>query len=194
MDKITQGIVESDDHVIAAQSSQRRMFLRSLGGGGFLTATGVAAGLGRSERAEAHDFDPLWDSAQVLIGNSPADQSPSRVIECPLFFENGHFAKGFHTLDLSNLTLVRGTITVRNRTIEPDFGSSVAAAPTLGTDGIPYLVVAGQGTVTGGKGYFRGVTSAIIRCQYKVADLTNFLLVACVHCVIILVRPKSHDD
>jgi hypothetical protein len=105
-----------------------------------------------------------------------------------LFFDNGHFANAFHTLDLTNLPQVSGTITFGKDTIEPDFGSSVAATTTLGTDGNPYLVVAGEGAVTGGTGYFHSVTSAIFRCKYKVADLSSLLLVACVDCVVILVR------
>jgi hypothetical protein len=168
------------------------VFLKWLGGG-VLGATAVAAGIGDLERAEASQFEPLWNSAQILIGHSPADQSPSPFIECPLFFSNGHFAQGFHTLDLSNLSTtgeVRGTVSRHNDTIEPDFSSSIATAVTPGTDGIPYLVVAGEGTVMGGTGFFRGVTSAIIRCKYKVAvdENDNLLLIACVNCVVILVR------
>ena len=68
--------------------------------------------IGGLARAEASEFEPLWNSAQVLIGNSPTDQSPSPVIQCPLFFDNGHFAHASHTLDLSNLPRVSGTITV----------------------------------------------------------------------------------
>ena len=124
----------------------------------------------------------------MLIGNSPADQSPSPVIQCPLFFDNGHFASAFHTLDLSNFPQVIGGITSGKDSIQPGFSSSVAVATTVGTDGIPYLVVAGEGTVTGGTGYFRGVTKAIVRCKFKLADPSSFLLVACVDCVVILVR------
>ena len=124
----------SDDSNVTVQGSQRRSFLR-LVGSGLLGATGVA-GLGGLARAEASEFEPLWNSAQVLIGNSPTDQDPSPVIQCPLFFDNGHFAHASHTLDLSNLPRVSGTITVGKDTIEPDFSSSVAAAATLGTDGI----------------------------------------------------------
>ena len=177
----------TDDQNVTAQASQRRSFLRLLGSG-LLGATGVAAGIGGPARAEASEFEPLWSSAQVLIGNSPTDQSPSPVIQCPLFFDNGQFAHGSHTLDLSNLPQVSGTITIGSDTIEPDFSSSVAAAATVGTDGIPYLVVAGEGKVTKGRGYFRGVTNSIVRCKYKVADPPNLLLIACVDCVVILVR------
>jgi hypothetical protein len=173
-----------DDQIVMARSSHRRSFLRLLGGG-VLGATGIAAGIAR---AEAQAFAPLWNSAQVLIGNSPKDQSPSPVIQCPLFFDNGHFASAFHTLDLSNLPQVSGTITSGKDTIEPDFCTSVAATTTFGTDGIPYLVVAGEGTVTGGTGSFLGVTHSIFRCKYKVADPSSLLLIACVDCVVILVR------
>jgi hypothetical protein len=139
--------------------------------------------------ASAREFEPLWRSARVLIGNSPEDQIPSPVIECPLFFEDGRFAKGFHTLDLSEFPTsgqVRGTISHRNDTIEPDFGSSIAADVTLGSDGIPYLLVGGEGTVTNGQGSFRSVDRVIVRCKYKVAP--PLLLIACVDCVIILVQ------
>jgi hypothetical protein len=193
MDKSTQDKSFTDDQIVTARGSRRRLFLKLLGGG-VLGATAVATGIGRVERTEANDFEPLWDSAQVLIGNSPADQSPSPFIECPMFFVNGHFANASHTLDLSDLQTtgeVRGTVTFQNDTIEPDFGSgSVAAALAQGTDGTQYLVVAGEGKVTGGTGYFSGVTDAIIRCKYKAAvgQTGNLLLIACVDCVIILVR------
>jgi len=176
-----------DDPIVKAQCSHRRSFLRLLGGG-VLGAAGVAAGIGR---AEAQWFEPLWNSAQVLIGHSPADQSPSPVIHCPLFFENGHFTGAFHTLDLSHRSHVTGGITSGEDTIQPDFSASVAFATTVGTDGIPYLVVAGEGTVTGGSGYFRSVTKAIVRCKYKVANPNSFLLLACVDCVVILVRNEG---
>ena len=192
MDKSTQDKHLTDEQIVTAQSSQRRLFLKLLGGG-VLGATAVAAGIGDIDQAEANQFEPLWNSARVLIGHSPADQSPDPFIECPLFFDNGHFAHAFHTLDLSDLPTtgeVRGTVSRHNNTIEPDFSSSIATAVTQGTDGIPYLVVAGEGTVTGGTGFFRGVTGAIIRCKYKVAvdQNGNLLLIACVNCVVILVR------
>lgn len=141
----------------------------------------------------AGSFEPLWYLARVLIANSPADQSPSPVINCPVFFDNGQFANGFHTLDLSSLSTtgkVKGSITIQNDTIEPDFSSSVAVALTQGTDGIQYLVVAGEGNVTGGKGYFSGVTKVIIRCKYKVEVQNNgdIFLIACVDCTTILVN------
>ena len=186
MDTSTRHTRNSDGPIVRVRSNERRSFLRLLGGS-ILGATGVAF-IGGIERVEASAFEPLWNSAQVLVGNSPTDQIPSPVIQCPLFFDNGHFADAFHTLDLSNLPQVSGTVTFGKDTIEPDFGSSVAAATTLGTDGIPYLVVAGEGQVTGGEGYFRSVTHSIIRCKYRVADPNSLFLIACVYCVVILVR------
>lgn len=168
-------------------AEQRRAFLKMMGGG----AVGAVAGIGGIESAQAGPragFDPLWTSAQVLIGNSPAEQVPSPVIECPLFFDNGQFAGAFHTLDLSNLPQVRGTISYRGDTIEPDFSTSVAATTTVGSDGNLYLVVAGEAPVAEAKGYFRNITKAIIRCKYKVADPAGTLLIACMNCVVILVR------
>ena len=143
--------------------------------------------------ALAEDFEPLWPSARVLIGNSPADQVPGPIIECPLFFPSGEFGHAFHTLDLSNLSTtgqVRGTVSRGDDTIEPDFGPSIAAQVAQGTDGVAYLLVGGEGAVTGGQGYFKGVTRAVVRCKYKVAvgPQGALLLIACVDCVVILVR------
>ena len=69
------------------------------------------------------------------------------------------FADAFHTLDLSNLSTtgeVRGTVRHHNDAIEPNFGASIAADVAQGSDGIPYLLVGGEGTVTNGAGYFQG--------------------------------------
>ena len=196
MDRSTQDERTTDDQIVTGRSSRRRLFLKLLGGGA-LGATAVAAGIGRIGRAEAkHDanhFEPLWKSAQVLIGNSPADQSPSPFINCPLFSEDGHFANAFHALDLSDLATtgeVRGTLTYHDQTIEPDFSASIATAVTEGSDGILYLVVAGEGKVTRGTGYFRGINKVIVRGKYKVAvdPHGNLLLIACVDCVAILVH------
>jgi len=182
-----------------AGGAGRRLFLKLLGGG-VLGSTAIAAGIdgvNAQDALEAGDaFEPLWDSARVLIGNSPADQNPSSVITCPLFFDNGDFANAFHSLDLSLLRTtekVIGTVTHRNDTIEPDFGPSVAATVAQGTDGIPYLLVAGEGKVTAGTGYFRGITKAIVRCKYKatVDRQGDILLIACVDCVLILVRNEA---
>jgi len=147
----------------------------------------------RAKAASARDFQPLWSSARVLIGNSPADQSPSPFIECPLFLDNGAFADAFHTLDLLNLSTtgeVRGTVRHHNDAIEPNFGASIAADVGQGSDGIPYLLVGVEGAVTNGAGYFQGVDRAVVPCKYKVAfgAYGALLLVACVDCVVILVR------
>jgi hypothetical protein len=192
--------VDSDpsDQIVAAQSIRRRSFLK-LAGGGVLGATAMAAGI---EGAEANDPPRIWNAARVLIGNSTAPQAPSPFIKCPLFNEDGKFAKGFHTLDLSTLATngkVAATVTHRNDSIEPDNSSSVAVSVTKGTDSILYLLVAGEGTVTGGTGYFRHVTSAIFRCKYKVAlpdpvnAPLNIRLIECVDCVVILVGKTAES-
>jgi hypothetical protein len=192
MEKSTQEKRILDDQTFTAGSIRRRSFLKSLGGG-VLGATAVAAGI---KGAEAHDFPPLWQTARVLIGNSAAPQAPGPFIKCPLFSENGKFANAFHTLDLSNLATtgkVPATVIHRNDTIEPDNSSSIAVSVTKGTDNLLYLLVAGEGVVTGGAGYFRHVTSAIFRCKYQVAvpdpvnAPLNIGLIKCVDCVVILV-------
>jgi hypothetical protein len=155
-----------------------------------MTAGAVAFG-GAEPTSASEDIDPLWNSGAVFIGNSPADQRPGPFITCPLFFDNGHFANASHALDLSSVQTtgqVRGTITYQNNTIEPVFGPSLAVTDTRGGDGIRYLLVAGEGAVTGGTGVFKGVTRAIVRCKYKIAEGPSPLLVACIDCVIILVR------
>jgi hypothetical protein len=191
MKESTDNHLTTDDKTDAAWPVQRRSFLKLLSGS-VLGAAWVAVGIGSIKRAEANKFEPLWNSAQIFIGNSPIEQSPSPIIECPLFFDNGHFANASHILDLSNLQTtgeVRSPITYNNDTIEPDLSASIAVAVTQGSDGFPYLVVAGEGEVTGGTGYFKSVNKAIIRCKYKVADdSANLLLIACINCVVILVR------
>jgi hypothetical protein len=198
----------TDDKIETAGPVRRRSFLKLLSGS-VLGAVGVVAGIERAEanqfgikraqknqfgikRAKKNQFEPLWKSAQILIGNSPTEQSPSSIIECPLFFENGHFADASHILDLSDLQTtgeVRATLTYHKDTIEPDLSSALATAVTQGSDGVPYLVVAGEGEVTGATGYLKGVTRVIVRCKYKVAeDDANLLLIACINCVAILVR------
>ncbi len=146
------------------RASERRAFLRTIGIG-ILGATGGIGTLELGAQVSAPGVAPLWDSAQVLIGHSPTDQAPGPVIEYPLFFDYGQFANGFHTLDLSSLPQVRGTITLGRDTIAPDFGPSVAAATVVGTDGMPYLVVAGEAQVTDGRRRFREVTRVIVRCK-----------------------------
>jgi hypothetical protein len=189
MDKSTQVKRLAYEQNAAASPSQRRTFLKFLGGS-VLGATALAGSIGRIEGAEA--FKPLWNSAQVFIGNSPEDQVPSFFIKCPMFFDNGHFAHAFHTLDLTHApSSVRGTMTFQDDTIEPNFSSSVVAANNQGSDGINYLLVGGEGTVTGGTGYFRGVTNAIIRCKYKVTAQNPYALIACVDCVIVIIRNQT---
>ena len=177
----------------AASPRGRRSFLKLLGGG-FLGATAMTAGVCGIERAQAKDeeFPPLWKSALVLIGRSPADQYPSSVIRCPFFFENGQFANAFHTLDLSMLRTtgrVTGSISHLNDTIHPDFSPSIAGTVTQGTDGKQYFLVAGEAALTAGIGFFKGVSKVIVRCKYKVTvdSQRDILLIACVDCVAILV-------
>jgi hypothetical protein len=172
-----------------AEQSGRRRFLRNVGALGAMA--GVAAIGGTEPAAASDDLKPLWNSAMVFIGNSLADQSPSPSITCPMYFANGAFANASHSLDLSRLPTtgqVIGTFTYQNNTIQPDFGASIAATVAQGSDGIPYLLVAGEGTVSGGAGYFAGVTKAIIRCKYKISGGPSLLLIACIDCVQILVR------
>jgi hypothetical protein len=143
-----------------------------------------------AEAAGKERISRIWNSAEVLIGNSPAEQIPSPIITCPFFFPNGSFAKASHTLDLSGLAsgTVKGNISCD--TISPDFSQSLAATTTVGSDGHLYLLTAGEAEVSGGEGNFHGVTQAIVRCKYKaVPDPSGLpLLVACHLCVAILVR------
>jgi hypothetical protein len=197
-DQSAQNIGVTEDQIVTVHGSQRRSFLKALSGG-VLGATAVAASIGQVDAAQPigtaigpseNTYEPLWQSAQVLIGNSPTSQAPSLFIECPLFFENGNFADGYHTLDLSNLQTtgqVIGTITYHNETITPNFGASVAATLAQGTDGATYLLVGGEGTISGGTGYFSSIDKAVIRCKYQVKPGT-FLLISCVDCIIILIR------
>jgi len=179
--------------MITAPSSGRRSVLKLLGGG-FLGATAAVAGVGgiRGAQAKEDEFPPLWGSALVWIGNSPADQYPSSVIRCPFFLENGRFADAYHTLDLSNLRFtgrVTGSISHLNDTIYPDFSPSIAGTVTQGTDGKQYFLSAGEAALTGGPGFFKDVTKVIVRCKYKatVDRQGDILLIACVNCVAILV-------
>jgi hypothetical protein len=187
--RMTSAITE----MTAASPRGRRSFLKLLGGG-FLGATAMTAGVGGIERAQAKDeeFPPLWKSALVLIGKSPADQYPSSVIKCPFFFENGKFANAFHTLNLSMLRTtgrVTGSISHLNDTIHPDFSPSIAGTVTQGTDGKQYFLVAGEAALTAGTGIFKDVSKVIVRCKYKVTvdPQGDILLIACVDCVAILV-------
>jgi hypothetical protein len=186
MDKSTNEKRLTDDQIVIAPSRQRRSFLKFLGGSVF-GATAVAGSIGRIEGAEL--FKPLWNSAQVFIGNSPSEQVPGPKIICPMFFDNGHFANASHSLDLTNAPArVIGTMTYQDDTIVPDFGAAIVAAVGKGSDGMTYLLVGGEGTVTGGTGYFRNVTKAIIRCKYKVRAENPFALIACIDCMIVVIR------
>jgi hypothetical protein len=172
-----------------AQQSSRRRFLYHAGALG--ASVGAAVLVGAEPVAADREIKPLWDSAAVFIGNSLKDQAPGPVINCPMYFANGEFANASHGLDLSHLQTtgqVIGTFTYLGTTIQPDFSTSVAATVAQGSDGVWYLLVGGEGTITGGTGYFHGVTKTIIRCKYKVAPGPNPLLIACVDCVLILVR------
>ena len=172
--------------MITAPSSRRRLFLKLLGRG-ILGATAVAAGVGGIKRAQAagEQFPPLWSSASVLVGNSPADQIPGYVITCPFFFpDDGSFAHAFHTLDLTNLPTsgtVSGSITHQNDIIYPDFSASMVNTVAQGSDGIYYLLSCAEGTLTGGTGWFKGVSKVIVRCKYKVTFNAqgHILLIAC---------------
>jgi hypothetical protein len=183
----------SGDPVVSVPAGSRRSFLKNLGGGA-IAATALAAGTGGLQAKPA--FAPLWDSGQVFIGNSAQEQIPNSVIQCPMFFPNGDFAHAYHGLDLSNPKAVRGTVTVHDDTIEPVFGPSIAVSVTRGFDFVTYLLVAGEGTITGGKGYFRNINTAIIRCKYKVPAGSNpqnpVLLISCVDCVVILARKANN--
>jgi hypothetical protein len=169
----------------------RRHFLRTSGA----AAAALLPSLAFSDLAQAAGKERLariWNSAEILIGNSPADQVPSPIITCPFFLPNGQPANASHTLDLSALPggPVTGNIEWGSDVITPDFSPSLAATTTTSTDGHVYLLTAGEAEVSGGTGHFQGVTQAIVRCKYKAVlgpgDLP--LLVACVICVAILVR------
>ena len=157
----------------------------------------MAAGVDGIEQAQAQaaeeEFPRLWGSALVWIGNSPADQSPSPVIKCPFFLENGQFANAFHTLDLANLRMtgrVTGSISHQNDTIYPDFSPSIAGGVTQGSDGKQYFLSCGEAALASGTGIFKDVSRVIVRCKYKVTvdRQGDILLIACVDCVAILVR------
>jgi hypothetical protein len=169
----------------------RRHFLRTSGAVGAVLLPSLVL----SDRAQAtgrERFPKIWDSADILIGNSPADQAPGLSITCPMFLPGGRFANASHSLDLSGLGsgVVHGDITWDGHSIAPDFSHSLAFTTTTGTDGHLYLLTAAEAEVAGGQGRFRDVTQAIVRCKYKaVLGPGNLpLLVACVDCVAILVH------
>jgi hypothetical protein len=169
----------------------RRHFLRTSGAAGAALLPSLVVS-GSAQAAGKEHVPRIWDSAEILIGQSPADQAASPIITCPMFLPSGRFANASHTLDLSGLArgVVQGDISWDGDSISPDFSQSLAASTTMGSDGHHYLLTAGEGEVAGGTGNFRGVTLAIVRCKYKVVlDQGGLpLLVACVTCVAILVR------
>jgi len=170
--------------------SERRSFLKAVSGG-IVGASVLAAGAGKVNADPVKKYAPLWQSGLVLIGNSVAPQIPSLSIECPMFFANGHFADASHGLDLTNLQTtgeVIGTVTYNNETVVPDFGTNIAATPVVGADGIPYILVGGTGTISGGTGFFEAIDTVIIRCKYEVAAPGSLLLIRCIDCVTILAR------
>lgn len=166
----------------------RRAFMRSSRAFiGAALAPAVLAGM-PSARAQTGPLPRLWNGGEVLIGQSPAEQAPSPSISCPLYFPSGQYAHASHALDLAALP-VRGDITWHGDTVVPDLGASLAVNLAAGTDGFHYLLVAAEGSVSGGRGYLSGVTRAIVRCKYKaVIGAQGPLLLACHHCVVVLVR------
>ena len=171
----------------------RRHFLRTSGA----AAAALLPSIALSDPAQAagnERVSRIWNSADILIGNSPADQLPNLIITCPFFLPTGQPVNASHTLDLSGLASggpVTGNIAWGDDIITPDFSPSLATTTAMGSDGQLYLLTAGEAEVTGGEGHFRGVTQAIVRCKYKAAVLGPNdppLLVACVICVAILVR------
>lgn len=131
----------------------------------------------------------LWTSADILIGSSASEQVPSPVITCPFYLPSGNDAGASHTLDLSAYP-VRSDITWHGQTITPDLSQSLAVNTAVGSDGFVYLLVGAEGDVVGATGQLQGVTRAVVRCKYKVVmSQTGPLLVSCVHCVAIMIRP-----
>ena len=170
----------------------RRHFLRTSGAVGAVLLPSLAF-LDPAQAAGRERVPRIWDSADILIGNSPTEQPPSPIIMCPMFLPDGRFADASHTLDLSGLAgggAVTGNISWDGHTISPDFSHSLAVSTAMGSDGHLYLLTAGEAAVSGGKGHFRDVTEAIVRCKYKAALDPNGLplLIACVVCVAILVQ------
>lgn len=182
-----QSTISTDGQITSNLGGQRRSFLKAVSGG-IVGASVLAAGVGKVNADPVKKYAPLWQSSLVLIGNSVAPQNPSSYIECPMFFANGHFADASHSLDLTNLENVIGTVTYNNETVVPDFGANIAATPVMGFDEVPYVLVGGTGTVSGGTGFFETIDTVIIRCKYEVTALDSFLLIRCIDCVAILAR------
>ena len=167
----------------------RRHFLRTSG----VAAAALLPSFGFADSAQAagkEQLSRIWSSADVLIGNSQADQLPGPIITCPFFLPNGRPVNASHSLDLSGLASggpVTGNISWDGDIITPDFSPSLAATTAMGSDGHLYLLTAGEAEVSGGEGKFDGVTQAIVRCKYKAA-LSPGGLPLLVICVAILVR------
>ena len=179
MDKSAQNEHFTDDQFVV-EGLGRRSFLGLLGGGvlgaGLVTPAGA--------RQEPPSPNRLWNWVQVYIGNSTEEQSPSPIIKCPIFFANGHYAYGSHTLDLSDYpNTVIGDMTLDGVTFKPDFSPADAAF----TQDFHWALTGGETEVTNGEGPFEGATKAIHRCKYKI-DPRTFGLISCVYCVLILLR------
>lgn len=159
-----------------------------LGGSATLLGAVLAPAVVAPAARAAEQGSRIWQSAEVLIGQSEADQVPATSIRCPLYFANGQYANASHGLDLGVFP-VRGDIVWNGLTVVPNLGESLAVAAAAGTDGNLYLLVGAEGSVTGGSGVFSGVSRAIVRCKYKVAPSAGQpLLIACVYCTVALVR------
>jgi hypothetical protein len=130
----------------------------------------------------------IWSSAEILVGQSEADQAPATSIRCPLYFANGHYADASHSLDLGVFP-VQSDIVWNGSTVVPNLGESLAVNVAAGTDGNAYLLVGAEGSVSGGTGVLSGISRAIVRCKYKIAPTAGTpLLIACVYCMVALVR------
>lgn len=130
----------------------------------------------------------LWHAAEILVGQSDADQLPAPAIRCPLYFANGHRSPASHSLDLGSYP-VQSDIRWNDDSIAPDFGASLAVNTAPGTDGATWLLVGAEGSVSGGRGVFTGISRAIVRCKYKVVpDVRGPMLVACSYCMVVLLR------
>jgi hypothetical protein len=130
----------------------------------------------------------IWQSAEILVGQSEADQAPATSIRCPLYFANGQYANASHSLDLGVFP-VSSDIVWNGVTVVPNLGESLAVNGAAGTDGNTYLLVGAEGSVSNGSGVFSGVSKTIVRCKYKIAPSAGTpLLIACVYCMVALVR------
>ena len=80
----------------------RRHFLRTSGAVGAVLLPSLAFP-DPAQAAGKERVPRIWNSADILIGNSPTEQPPSPIITCPMFLPDGRFANASHTLDLSGL-------------------------------------------------------------------------------------------